>query len=193
MLCPRLHYPQKRMTSPNAGPSRNRMGQPSINKNLRVHGKIIASKNTPPEKQSRHPQKSSRSHPAATGALKNTHLSTLSSLTLSSFSLPYRTPCLLLLLLLLSLLRLLALPLSSSSASSSDSASSDSSPSSSSDSASPPRLLALPLSPPPPPPTPCPILLSPPPLLWSQSAHCENCWKTVGSQSAPCENCWKTV
>ena len=75
MLCPRLHYPQKRMTSPNAGPSRNRMGQPSINKNLRVHGKIIASKNTPPEKQSRHPQKSSRSHPAATGALKDTHLS----------------------------------------------------------------------------------------------------------------------
>ena len=75
MLRPRLHYPQKRMTSPNAGPSRNRMGQPSINKNLRVHGKIIASKNTPPEKQSHHPQKSSRSPPAATGALKDTHLS----------------------------------------------------------------------------------------------------------------------
>ena len=51
MLCPRLHHPQKRMTSPNAGPSKNRTGQPSVNKNLRVHGKIIASKNTPPEKQ----------------------------------------------------------------------------------------------------------------------------------------------
>ena len=51
MLCPRLPHPQKRMTSPNAGPSKNRTGQPSVNKNLRVHGKIIASKNTTPEKQ----------------------------------------------------------------------------------------------------------------------------------------------
>ena len=128
MLCPRLHYPQKRMTSPNAGPSKNRTGQPSVNKNLRVHGKIIASKNTPPEKppppspekQPQPPRRHRRTqeHPPLHPVFSNPFL-LLSSLPDSlppppPTPLPPPTPCppsllLLRLLLRLRLLRLLSL------------------------------------------------------------------------------------
>ena len=129
MLCPRLHHPQKRMTSPNAGPSKNRTGQPSVNKNLRVHGKIIASKNTPPEKQpppspEKQPQpprrhRRTQGHPPLHPVFSNPFL-LLSSLPDSlpppapPTPLPPPTPCppsllLLRLLLRLRLLRLLSL------------------------------------------------------------------------------------